>query len=264
MYEAFWGLTQVPFQSVPDPAFFCPLPSHQDMLEKLLYVARYGKGGALLTGEVGCGKSTVSRVFLLQLEEERYDVGLVINPFLPSEELLYEIALQLGLSPPTSQRAALFRALNDLLLANAQAGKSTLLIIDEAHTIKDEAVFEDLKVLLNFQFNDRQLFALILLGLPELKEMLAQRRAFAQRFAVRLNLNPLTQEETAFYIDFRLKKAGVTRPIFTIEAVRTIHRESGGIPRIINNLCDLCLWEGSKRQTREIDAPLVKTVLAYT
>lgn len=251
----------MPFQNVPDPTFFCPLPAYREILEKLLYVIQYSKGAALLTGEVGCGKSTLSRVFIVQLEEEKYDVGLVINPSILSEELLYEIALQLGISPPTSHRSTLFRSLYDHLLQNARDGRATVLIIDEAHMIKDEAVFEDLRMLLNFQLNDRYLLSLILFGLPELNEMIARQKALNQRLALRLRLSPLSEEETAFYIDFRLKKAGQTRRIFTTDAVKAIHQNAEGIPRSINNLCDLCLLEGMQRKAKEVDASLVKVAL---
>lgn len=263
MYSAYWGLSGPPFQNVPDPKFFCPLPAHQEILEKLVYVVESGKGGALLTGEVGCGKSTLSRTFLLQLDEEKYDVGLVLNPSLPSDEVLYEITAQLGVSPLTLDRPALLRALNDHLLANAQRGKVTVLILDEVHTIKDEDTFRDLRMLLNFQLNDRQLVTLILLGQPGLREVIARHRALDQRLALRLNLGPLSEVETAFYVDFRLKKVAGTRQLFTDDAIRMIHEESGGIPLSINNLCDLCLYEGSKRMAREVDATLVKGAMAY-
>lgn len=261
MYEAYWSLSQSPFQNVPDPTFFCPLPAHTEVLEKLLYVVQYGKGGALLTGEAGSGKSTLSRVFLLQLEEERYDIGLVVNPSLSPNELLDEIAYQLGVSSTAATRAAQFRCLNDHLVTNAQAGKGTVLMIDEAHTIKDEAIFEDLRMLLNFQLNDRQLLTLILLGLPELKAVIARQPSLDQRVAVRAKLSPFSEAETAFYIDFRLKKAKGPKRLFSKEAITSIHQEAGGIPRTINNLCDLCLLEGSKRKAKEIDAALVKAVL---
>ncbi len=205
MYEAYWGLSIAPFQNVPDPKFFCPLPAFEDILEKLLYVVRGGKGGAILTGEVGCGKSTLSRVFLLKLEEGKYDIGLIINPSMPADELLHEIALQLGLSPSGAQRSALFRALNDHLLENARSGKTTVLIIDEAHTIKQDAVFEDLRMLLNFQFNDRQLLTLFLLGAPELRDVMARLSSLQQRLALRLNLSPLT-EELRFDVSARCKR----------------------------------------------------------
>jgi general secretion pathway protein A len=213
---------------------------------------------------VGCGKSTLSRVFIFQLEEEKYDTALVINPSLPADELLYEIAAQLGVSPPTAHRSAIFRALNEHLLLNAQRGKSTVLILDEAHTINDQQVFEDLRMILNFQLNDRYLLTVLLLGQPDLRELVARQSPLDQRIALRLNLGPLNEQETAFYITFQLKAAGRIRRIFTNEAIMAIHRHSKGIPRSINNLCDLCLLEGMRVQAREVDLSLVKTVLALT
>jgi general secretion pathway protein A len=258
MYEAYWGLSAAPFQNVPDPKFFCPLPVFQDILEKLLYVVQYGKGGAILTGEVGGGKSTLSRVFLLQLEEGKYDIGLILNPSLPADELLYEIAVQLGLSPASAQRAALFRAVNDHLLENARTGRVSVLIVDEAHTIKHDAVFEDLRMLLNFQFNDRQLLAVVLLGAPELRDVMARQVSLQQRLPLRLNLRALTEEETGAYIDFRLEKASAPRSIFTAEAVKAIVDATGGIPRRINNLCDLSLFEGWKKRVKVVDTTIIR------
>jgi general secretion pathway protein A len=260
MYEAHWGLSQAPFQNVPDPAFFCPLPAHQDALERLLYIVQHGKGGAVLTAGAGCGKSTLSRVLLSQLQEEKYDVGFVINPSFSAAQVLYEIVLQLDLSPPSSDRAALFRLLNDHLLANAREDRTTVLIVDEAHMISDDATFEDLRLLLNVQLNDRHLLCLILTGLPEFGATLERFRPFRQRLAFFLNLNPLTAQETASYITFRLKKGGASGRIFTDEAMRAIHEETAGTPRDINKLCDLCLYEGWKRKTGEIDASFVRLV----
>ena len=177
---------------------------------------------------------------------------------------MHEIALQLGLSPPKGQRSAIFRAINEHLLENAQRGRITVLLIDEAHTIAQKAVFEDLRMLLNFQLGDRHLLSLILFGQPDLREMIAQQRPLDQRVAFRMNLGPLTVEETASYIDCRLHRAGATRQIFDDETVKIIHREAQGIPRSINNLCDLCLFEGARNGVKEIDGSFVKDVLTLT
>ncbi len=262
MYREHWGLSRAPFQTVPDPDFFCPFPAYQEILDRLLYVAEYGKGVALVSGEIGSGKSTLSRVLIFRLNEEKYDVGLVINPSIPAKELLYEIALQLGISSPKGQRSAIFRAINKYVLRNAQRGRSTVLIIDEAHTITQRASFEELRMLLNFQLNDRHLLSLFLLGQPDLNEAIAEQPPLDQRVAVRLHLGPLSVEETASYIECRLKKAGAKRQIFTDEAIKVIHREAEGLPRSINNHCDLCLLEGMKEQLKEVDASLVKSVMA--
>jgi len=262
MYREHWGLSRAPFQTVPDPDFFCPFPAYQEILDRLLYVAEYGKGVALVSGEIGSGKSTLSRVLIFRLNEEKYDVGLVINPSIPAKELLYEIALQLGISSPKGQRSAIFRAINKHVLRNAQKGKNTVLIIDEAQTITQKASFEELRMLLNFQLSDRHLLTLFLLGQPDLNEKIAHQPPLNQRVAVRMNIGPLTLEETASYIEYRLEKAGAKRRIFTDEAIKMIYQEAEGLPRSINNHCDLCLLEGMKEQLKKIDASLAKSVMA--
>ncbi len=264
MYEPYWELRQPPFRNVPDPTMFCPLPTHQDALERLVFTVASGQGSVVLTGAEGCGKSTLSRVFLLSLDTEKYDVGLVINPALPPDEFLYEVATQLALSPGGADRPALFRSLRDHLLANAGEGRTTVLIVDDAHLVRDEAVFEDLQMLLNLQTNDRQLLSLMLIGLPILRTTLDGLDALRQRMALRLSLEPLDESETARYVDFRLERAGARKPIFTEDAVRAIYKETGGILRNVNKLCDICLYEGQRRRVREVDVPLVMVAAALT
>jgi general secretion pathway protein A len=262
MYEVYWELRRPPFRNVPDPAVFCPLPAHQDALERLGYAVQSGQGGVVITGEPGCGKSTLSRVFLLTLDAEKYDVGLVMNPALSPDDFLYEVATQLDLAPATTQRVALFRALSDHLLANAHDGRSTVLIVDEAHLVGDAAVFEDLRILSNLQANDRYLVSLVLLGLPLLRTALDGLDAFRQRMAFCLTLDTPGEAEIAQYIDFRLERAGATRPLFTEEAVRAIYKESRGILRNVNKLCDICLYEGQRLNAREVNVPLVRAAAA--
>lgn len=260
MYEEYWGLRRGPFQTVPDPDFFRPFPAYEEILEKLFYVVEYGKGAAMITGEIGAGKSTLSRVFLLALDEEKYDIALVINPALRRDELIYEIALQLGTLPAKGARISVFHAINERLRTNAEREVRTVLIIDEAQTITHKGAFEDLRILMNFQFSDRHLLSLILFGQPDLKEVIAQQRPLEQRIAIRSHLGRLGVVETAYYIEFRLQKAGAPRPIFTDEAISMVHWATDGIPRIINHLCDLCLFEGMRRQATAVNVSLVKAV----
>ncbi len=262
MYEQYWGLTARPFQNVPDPNFLFMSPRHREALARLLYAVKYNKGAALLVGDVGCGKTTLSRALILQLAEDKYDIGLITNPSLPGNDFLEEIDTQLGVQPPSGGKAALLRGLNDRLLANAGEGKETVLIVDEAHSIRDPAVFEELRMLLNFQLNDRFLLTLIMLAQPEINEIIARLKQFEQRIAIRYHLTPLDEAETGRYITYRLQKAGAKRALFSQEALQLVWQHAQGVPRIINTLCDLCLLEGFASRVQDVDAALVKRVAA--
>lgn len=260
MYEEYWGLTTAPFQNVPDPNFLYLSAQHREALARLVYSVRHNKGAALLVGDVGSGKTTLSRALILQLAEDKYDVGLVTNPSLPGNDFLEEIDLQLGITSSSSTKVTLLRGLNDRLMRNAQDGRETVLIVDEAHCIRDPEVFEELRMLLNFQLNDRFLMTLILIGQPEIKEIIARIKQLEQRIAIRYHLRPLDESGTTQYVIFRLQKAGATRPLFSQEALQSVWRHSRGLPRQINNLCDLCLLEGYATHAKEVSAELVQRV----
>jgi general secretion pathway protein A len=260
LYEEYWGLTAAPFQNVPDPNFFFLSAQHREGLARLLYAVKHNKGAALLVGDVGCGKTTLSRAFILQLAEEKYDVGLVTNPSLPGKDFLEEIDLQLGIHPASNTKVALLRGLNDRLLSNAREGKETVLIVDEAHSIRDPDVFEELRMLLNFQLNERFLLTLILMAQPEIKEIIARIKQLDQRIAIRYHLKPLDQAETVRYVTYRLQKTGAKRPLFSQEALQLVWQHSRGVPRSVNTLCDLCLLEGYASRAHAVDAVLVKRV----
>jgi general secretion pathway protein A len=257
MYEEYWGLTAAPFQNVPDPDFFFPSAQHREGLARLMYAVTHNKGSALLVGDVGCGKTTLSREFIVELSPDKYDVGLVTNPSLPSKDFLEEIDIQLGVVPANGSKVGLLRALNERLLENLRGGKDTVLIVDEAHCIRDPDVFEELRMLLNFQLNDRFLLTLILMAQPEIKDVIGRIVQLNQRIAIRHHLKPMDQAETARYVGFRLQQAGADRPIFSEEALRHVWQHAQGVPRVINTLCDLCLLEGYANGAKSIEVPVV-------
>jgi general secretion pathway protein A len=257
MYEEYWGLTIPPFQNVPDPNFFFSSAQHREGLARLMYAVANNKGSALLIGDVGCGKTTLSREFIIELSPDKYDVGLITNPSLPSKDFLEEIDIQFGITSSNCSKVGILRALNERLLANRREGKDTVLIVDEAHCIHDPDVFEELRMLLNFQLNDRFLLTLILMAQPEIKDIIGRIKQLDQRIAIRYHLKPLDQTETARYIGFRLQRAGASSLLFTEEALQRIWRDTLGVPRLINTLCDLCLLEGYATRAKIVDVPLV-------
>ncbi len=260
MYLDYWELTTFPFENVPDPEFMYYSPEHEEALVRLLYAVKRMKGAALLTGEIGSGKTTLSRVFIQQLPESEFDIGLITNPSLNALDFIKEVHYQLGLDSNTNSKADLLVILNNRLLDNMRQGKSTLLIIDEAQLIFGET-FEEIRLLLNFQMNDRFLMTFFLIGQPELRDMIRDYKQLDQRIAIRYHLNPLSQAETANYIRFRMGKAGANREIFSEKAFEAIYQYSGGIPRKINNVCDLALLIGFSLKVREIDNLLVLKVV---
>ena len=262
MYEAYWGLARSPFQNVPDPAFFFPSSQHREGLARLLYAVRYGKGAALLTGTVGSGKTTLARAFVLQLNQARYDIGLVTNPALPRAEFLAEINQQFGLPASGNGKVALLHRFNEHLAENRRKDRETVLIVDEGQAILEREVFEELRLLLNFQLNDRFLLTLVLMGQPELAGMVGGVEQFNQRIAIRFHLKGLDEKETREYVAFRLERAGAARPLFTEEALNLIWERTGGVPRVINTLCDLCLLEGFASKASVVDGRVARRALA--
>jgi len=256
MYLEYWGLEKYPFENVPDPEFMYYSQEHEEALVRLVYAAKRRKGAALLTGEVGCGKTVLSKVFIQQLPDDEYDIGLIINPALEPVDLLKEILYQLGLNNNTNSKADFLDILNERMLENMRQDKTTLLIIDEAQLISKET-FEEVRLLLNFQLNDRFLLTLILIGQPELRNIIKDIKQLDQRIGIRYHLNPLNSEEVVKYITFRLEKAGLTKNIFTSQAMDDVYNYSQGIPRKINNVCDMSLLIGFSAKAEAIDSGIV-------
>lgn len=261
MYLEYWGLKQYPFENTPDPAFFYFSAEHQEALSRIMYAIQRNKGGILLTGEIGCGKTVLSRVLIQQLTDASFDIALINNPSLMPLDFLGEALYEFGLVPSANTKVEMLKTLNDRLMGNYNHNTTSLLIIDEAQTIYRDT-FEEIRMLLNFQLNDRYLLNLLFLGQPELRDIISTNNQLNQRIAIRYHLNPLSRSDTIDYVKYRLEKAGLQKTIFTDDALEEICGYSTGIPRKINNVCDLSLLVGAGVKAEMIDKKIVSGVIS--
>jgi general secretion pathway protein A len=261
MYEAYWELSEPPFDNSPNPKFFYLSPEHEEALVRLVYTVRHRKGCGMLTGEYGCGKTTLSRALIQRLEAERYEIGLLTNPRWNATDFLREALYQLGVETTEKSKPELLHMLNDLFFRNYREGRDTVIIVDEAQLLDDEGVFEELRLLMNFQTDDRFLVTLLLIGSPELREKVRRLKHLDQRITIRYHLNTLDDAHTSAYIAHRLKMAGRTKPIFTEEAVKLIFDFTRGTPREINNLCDVALLVGYTKRVKDVGERIVAEVI---
>jgi general secretion pathway protein A len=252
MYQNHFGLQDMPFSISPDPRFLFMSERHREALAHLIYGIGNDGGFVLLTGDVGTGKTTVCRCLLEQVPDAT-DVALVLNPKLTAPELLAALCDELHIRYPegTSSVKLLVDHINGFLLNNHAQGRKTVLIIDEAQNLAPE-VLEQVRLLTNLETDRRKLLQIIMLGQPELRDMLARPEMcqLAQRITARYHLGPLSREEVAEYVAHRLGVAGLRRQIFPKALLRRLHRLSGGVPRLINIICDRALL-GTYVQGRE-------------
>lgn len=256
MYKAFYGLKERPFGKTPDPRFLFMAPQYEEALARLQYAVEE-REIAVLTGEIGSGKTTLSRALMDQ--NERDEIILIVNPRLTPNQLLRELALRLDITPG-HYRADLVDALSDRLLKLHEEGRGAVLIVDEAQLIPSKATFDELRLLSNFQLDTTNLIAILLIGQPELRKRLSHPayRALRQRVGMWYHLAALDSEETAAYVDFRLDVAGAkVGAVFGPGALDAVHRHSGGVPRVINNLCTNALLLGFGREERPVSAGTV-------
>jgi len=261
MYEAYWRLTEAPFDNTPNPRFFYHSHEHEEGLARMLYVIRQRKAAGMLSGVYGCGKTLIANSIKKELEKDIYRIGIVTNPRLSDIELVRRIAYSLGMQSVPSSKADVEVLLERALNENMKDGKRTVIIIDEAHTIPNADTFEELRLLLNLQTESQFLFTLLLMGQPELREKVKENKQFDQRIAMRYHLEPLKADETAAYVAHRLSVAGAGREIFQAEAVRMVHERSGGIPRRINMISDAALLIGFGKQKTQVDSETVLEAL---
>ncbi|MFC4728388.1 ExeA family protein [Coralloluteibacterium thermophilus] len=268
MYLEYYGLREAPFAITPDPRFVFLSERHRDALAHLLYgIGQGGSGGFVqLTGEVGTGKTTLCRLLLEQLPENAR-VALVLNPKLSPVELLETICeeLRVDVTGVRGSLKGLVDALNRYLLDAYAQGLRVVLIIDEAQELSREAL-EQVRLLTNLETPTQKLLQIILLGQPELREVLAREelRQLAQRITARYHLTPLDAAETESYVRHRLAVAGAQRFPFTKLALRRLHQHSGGVPRLINVIADRALMAGYARDQAQIGEALLDRAAAET
>jgi general secretion pathway protein A len=245
MYDQFYGFREPPFNITPDPRFLFFSDRHREAYNHILFGIRERKGFIQITGEVGAGKTTLCRALLEELGPG-YVTALILNPCLNPTQLLRSILTELGLEPGRADRATCLAMLNRFLLDQLAAGNDVVLLIDEAQDLSPE-LLEQVRLLSNLETDQRKLLQIVLLGQPELREKLNDRslRQLRQRITVRYHLTPLSRPEIERYIQHRLQVVGANgRPAFTSWAIRSIFRYSGGIPRLVNAVCDKALLAG--------------------
>jgi type II secretory pathway predicted ATPase ExeA len=262
VYEEYWGLREKPFRKTPDPRYLFLNDTYEEALERLAFAVEEMEL-ALLTGEVGAGKTLLTRALVDRLGE-RYEVGMILNPRLSPRQFLRTAAAELGVAEPRFHSNDLLDQIQERLLALDEAKRPALLIVDEAHLIPGKPTFEEIRLLTNFQLDDRNLVAIVLVGQPELRERLRHRayRALTQRVGVSFHLVPLAAAETAAYVRHRLAVAGAPRPLFTDEAVARLHDAAGGIPRLVNQIATQALLEGMARGAQTVGADVIDAVAA--
>jgi general secretion pathway protein A len=261
MYLSFFDLSEKPFAITPDPRYLYLSERHAEALAHLLYGINESGGFIQLTGEVGTGKTTVVRTLLSRVPHHA-DVAVILNPRVTPVEFLLTICEELGLTIADSDRDSVKQmvdALNQRLLAAHADGRRIIVIVDEAQNLSAE-VLEQVRLLTNLETPTQKLLQIILIGQPELRELLDRTdlRQLAQRITGRYHLEPLSVEETRGYVRHRLRVAGATEEIFTPSALTEVHRLAQGIPRVINVTCDRALLGAYTQETRKVTATLVR------
>jgi general secretion pathway protein A len=265
MYTSFFGLNEKPFSITPDPRYLFMSERHGEALAHLVYGVTESGGFIQLTGEVGTGKTTIVRTLLQSRLPDNADVAVVLNPQLSAIEFLETICEELGVAgvEDKSSSKALIDALNRYLLAAHAEGRRTIVLVDEAQNLARD-VLEQVRLLTNLETSKQKLLQIILIGQPELRELLARSdlRQLAQRITGRYHLEPLTRDESALYIEHRLRVAGALGEIFDSAAKREVFRLSQGVPRLINVICDRALLGAYSNESRRVSRTLVRRAAA--
>jgi type II secretory pathway predicted ATPase ExeA len=257
MFKEFYGLKQKPFSKTPDPKFLYLSKTHEEALARLYYAVEE-KELVLLTGEVGSGKTTLTRALMDSLGE-KFRVIVIINPRLTPSQFLRTIAKRFDLEVPYNFKDNLLDAIYEKVYGDYQTGISTVIIIDEAQLIPHKDTFEEIRLLTNFQLDNTNLISLILAGQTDLRRRLNHKvyLPLRQRIGLFYHLGPLTEDEIKEYIEHRLRISGMEEPLFTEGSLKLLYQYSGGIPRVINSLATSALLDGFAKELLIIDESLI-------
>jgi type II secretory pathway predicted ATPase ExeA len=258
MYEEFYGLTARPFSKTPDPRFLFLSRNHEEALARLQYAVEE-KETILLTGEIGCGKTTLTRALMDSLGSV-YRIINIINPILTPAQFLRTIAKRMEIDISSGFKADLLDAICEKVYQDFEAGISVVIIIDEAQLIPAKSTFEEIRLLTNFQLDYTNLISLILVGQTDLRKRLNHKSylPLKQRIGLFYHLGPIGEEEIKEYMEYRLKMAGREDELFTDGSLKMLHRYSGGVPRLINSLATSALLDGFSREEPLIGEKLIE------
>jgi general secretion pathway protein A len=262
MYNSFFGLRENPFNLSPDPAFLYRSPQHEEALANLVYGVQSRKGFIALTGEVGTGKTTMLECLRDYLGTHDIAFAFLFNSRLTPEQFFEMMAYDFALPCTRYTKTEVLFSLNNMLIDRARVNKTSVLLVDEAHNLEWD-VLEEIRLLGNLENRRGKLLQIILAGQPELDRKLdaPEFRQLKQRIALRYMLRPLKEEETSQYVGSRLAHAGLAdQKIFSDEVLNEIHRRTGGIPRLINSVCDNLLLIAFAMSSKTVTIPMVDEV----
>ena len=261
MYETYFGLHERPFSKTPDPRFLFLSRGHREALARMQYAVEE-RDLVLLTGGIGCGKTTLSRALMDTLDDS-FKVVCLINPRLTPLEFLSSLARHLGVVVPARFKVDLLEQIGRVLFEFYENGKTPVVVIDEAQLVPHKETFDEIRLLTNFQLDDRNLISIVLMGQPELRHRLRHRvyEPLRQRIGMQYDLKPLDLGETAEYLDYRMVRAGGRPGLFDEAAVAAIYAYSAGTPRMINHAASLALLECFGRGEERVGRTVTDAVM---